>query len=620
MPQTIPFGTSSSQTIPFGSPSVTPTPRSLSEKIWNGIAATGNVLTKVLPGKQIGESIGTLGGYAYTAAQEKLGNVPKGATEAYDLSAPSPLRVAGDVAAGAGTIASLSLAAPAKVASAALQYGGLGALTAGGSSLAEGQDARQVAKSTALGAGIGAATGAVFNLLGQGITKLASKTAPSTLSFTSGVPKEAIVQASKNPEVAREGLKMSVEKIRADSVKALSTLRTDLSDEFASSLDDVVGKTKGSPVYRGVNRSVETGKFPTTFGVSDKGYYKDIGAFSVSPVKKTASQYGDKTLKGYIRPDAKVVRIAGNPSEAQLLDVKKIGADIAEFLNKDGEMEQVVFSPKAIISESKILEKTVEVRKNLIEYGRNFAREFRLGTKSSPEGVVIEFSKSPIVKAGERANVQEVFKTISTWDDFSAKGMQDLAERVGALRNFESGVKTESSAIISKIYNKIAGTGGVKGLIPKMYPELAKLRTNYAMNRKVLDEIGNVLSESKNNPVAIQSSITRLSNLFKTDRETYLNVIKQLGERSGVDWLSLLAGTEFQKILPNFIRGLGGGAAVSVGASLLNPYLVLLAPLFSPRAVGGIVRGAPAVGKAASVLTRAGVIQAIQKLVPGLGQ
>lgn len=257
------------------------------------------------------------------------------------------------------------------------------------------------------------------------------------------------------------------------------------------------------------------------------------------------------------------------------------------------------------------------MRTRLTDYSRDFAREFKLGTAASPDGIQINFDKSPITKPGEQRAVQDTFKTISTWDDFSAKGLQDLAERVGSLRNFESGAKTESSTIVSKIYNKITGAGGQSdhGLISKYYPQLASLRTNYAQNRKVLDEIGNVLGADKTKPVAVQSSVSRLSNLFKEDKDAYLNAVRELGNRSGVDFLSLLAGTEAKKVLPGFVRGLGGGGSVAIGASVLNPYLLLLAPLFSPRAVGAIARNAGSVGDLAAPLIRSASTQAIPQIV-----
>jgi hypothetical protein len=58
------------------------------KKDW--LQKTGDVVNAIFPGKQVGEAIGTLGGYI--ASPNK---------EFYDTSAPSPLQVAGDVAQGA---------------------------------------------------------------------------------------------------------------------------------------------------------------------------------------------------------------------------------------------------------------------------------------------------------------------------------------------------------------------------------------------------------------------------------------------------------------------------------------------------------------------------------------
>lgn len=68
---------------------------------------TGDVVNSIFPGKQLGESIGTLGGYGLTAAGEKLGMMPKGSTEAYDTSAPSVKSTVGDAAMAALTVGSL---------------------------------------------------------------------------------------------------------------------------------------------------------------------------------------------------------------------------------------------------------------------------------------------------------------------------------------------------------------------------------------------------------------------------------------------------------------------------------------------------------------------------------
>lgn len=471
-----------------------------------------NAVKSIFPGKRIGESIGTLAGYVAS---------PNKST--YDLSAPTPLQTTADAANAALTIAGIKLPVAPTVLGKVGQYAALSGGSALASGVADAKPVDQIVKETGTAAAIGGVTGGVFGLLGKGITATADKTASPVLSFTSGVPKEAIDQAIANPEAVKQGIPMSLNEIRDKAAGSLRTLYSDLGNEFSSGLDEITsatGQTKSGMTY----------------------------------------------------------------------------------------------------NQSGFLKSAQSIQSNLTEYARQFAREFRLATKMTPEGVEIGFSKSPITKPGEMRAVQEAFSTISTWDDFSAKGMQDLAERIGSLRNFENGAKTESSAIISKIYNKIAGTGGVQGIIPKYYPELATLRTNFATSKKALDEIQSILASDAKDPKAIQGSISRLDTIFKENKQLYLNIIKNLVERSGVDFLSLLAGNEFQKVLPSFVRGLGGAGVVGVGAALLNPYLALLAPLFSPRAVGEIVTNAPKIVKTASTVVRSVATQSASRAASLLNQ
>lgn len=478
-----------------------------------------SIIGNIFPGRQLGKAIGNS---AYGIGQLFKGNV-QGFNESADENGRMVGKVAGDVAQSVALPLSMAVNPAGGILKSAAQYGGLSALAGGGAALAKGNTLPQASGEALKSGAIGAGLGAGFNLLGKGISAVGNKLAPTSLSFTSGVPKKAIEQSLENPNMAKQGLKMSVEQVREKASESLKGLRKDLSSEFEGGLDKVIsetGQTKGGMTY------------------NQKGFMRSSNA----------------------------------------------------------------------------------MRKNLVENTKAFARQFRLSTKTTPEGLTIDFSKSPIVKPGEKNAVQEAFSTINGWKDFSAKGTQDLAERIGALRNFESGAKTESSVIISKIYNKIAGTGGSKGIISEFYPKLAELRTNFSVNKRILDNIGNIIGEGAKKPTQIQAAVSRLDNIFAENKDEYINIIKQLGEKSGVDYLSLLSGGEFQKILPNFVRGLGGGGALSVGAAVINPYLLLLAPLFSPRAVGAITRNAPAVAKTTSQLVRSGTTQAIPVSTQQSGQ
>lgn len=121
-------------------------------------------IQKVFPGQKVGQAIGTLGGFATTAVKEKLGNAPAGATAAYDLSAPTPLQVGGDILSGAANVAGFKgLGTTGSFLQKAGKSAAIGAGITGGDAIAEGESAKDVAKSAAIGVTTGAATSAAFS-------------------------------------------------------------------------------------------------------------------------------------------------------------------------------------------------------------------------------------------------------------------------------------------------------------------------------------------------------------------------------------------------------------------------------------------------------------------------
>lgn len=452
------------------------------------------------PGKQVGESIGTLGGYLTSSNKEN-----------YDLNAPKPLKVVGDVVEGAALVGGLKAPLPSTVLGNAGQFAGLSGASALGEGLSKDNGVGQITTDVAKASAIGGITGGVFGLLGKGLSKIGEKVVPPITEFTTGVPSGAVKEAIASPEAAKIGrTKMSLTEIRNNAANTLSNpqsgLYKNLSDEFATGLGQV-----------------------------SKQYMPDIQA-----------------TEGLIEN-------AGN--------ITKQGTGLA---NK----------------------------------AKRLLNEFRISSKNG----IADFEKSAVVKGAEKTNIQEALDTINNWTDYTPKGLQGLSERVGALRNFDTPSGSKNSIILDQIYNKIAGD---KGIIESLYPELHTLRTNFATNKKMLDQIDTIINSTTKNPKQVQASINNLDNLFKQNKETYINLIRELSQRSGIDILGQIAGTDFQKALPNFIRGLGGGGALGVGAAVLNPYLLLLAPLFSPRAVGKALESAPQITKTAKTLIRSGISQSI---------
>lgn len=177
-------------------------------------------IQNIFPGKQIGQDIGTLGGY-----------VASGFNPNYNLSAPSPLQVAGDVAQGALMIGTgmpedsvisafgkeiPTLATPATRlgrvglnAGLGAAYGATGALSGGSTNI--GDIARQSA--------IGTFTGGAAGVLGEGITSVLQNL-PSRL--TTSVFKQ--LQDPETIDYAIKNIKLgSIDSMLENSQKALNS-------------------------------------------------------------------------------------------------------------------------------------------------------------------------------------------------------------------------------------------------------------------------------------------------------------------------------------------------------------------------------------------------------------
>jgi len=131
---------------------------------------TGDVVNSIFPGKQVGESIGTLAGLGIEKAKGLLGGQDN--SETFDLSSPSIMQVAGDIGAGALTVAGFKgVGAGGTIAKRLATNTAMGAGFGGTQSIARGESAENVIKSTAIGAGTGLAIGGLSigaeKLLGQ---------------------------------------------------------------------------------------------------------------------------------------------------------------------------------------------------------------------------------------------------------------------------------------------------------------------------------------------------------------------------------------------------------------------------------------------------------------------
>lgn len=143
------------------------TPPSQAKPKTDFLQTAANVVNSIFPGKQVGQAIGTAAG----AIGTKIGDLAHGTHnyDNYDLSAPSPLQVTGDIAQGALTVAAPNIGsggtALGRIAANAALGTGLGAA----SGVAEGNSLIDTSKSAAVG---GLVSGGA-SVVGEGLNYLA---------------------------------------------------------------------------------------------------------------------------------------------------------------------------------------------------------------------------------------------------------------------------------------------------------------------------------------------------------------------------------------------------------------------------------------------------------------
>ena len=206
------------------------------------------------PGQKVGQAIGTLGGYA--ASDNK---------DTFDTSAPTPLQVGGDIAAGAASIAGAKLPGASSIVGSVAQNAGLAAAGAAGTAVAEAKPVDDVIKSALTAGAIGGTVAGVTGLAGKAVSAV-TKNAPERLYNSAVKPtlnetKKAIKFNGNTlgQELIDRGVtgseKSLLSKAQNEVIKNEDKLQQVLSaskqtirrDELAPFLDDLVASKNATP-------------------------------------------------------------------------------------------------------------------------------------------------------------------------------------------------------------------------------------------------------------------------------------------------------------------------------------------------------------------------------------
>lgn len=219
------------------------------------------------------------------------------------------------------------------------------------------------------------------------------------------------------------------------------------------------------------------------------------------------------------------------------------------------------------------------------------------------KGQSLDFSEMAIDKA--HANkIQEVVDRVYEWENMTPTGLNKLTQildgyRLGGI-NLGSSEK-QFNAIIGKMKTNLADYVGER------VPAIKDLRKNYAVQSKVIDDIVQQLKLGRGDP---NTALRKLLNVFNPKSQVYAPVVKELGEKAGVDLMSDIAGLTMSQWTP---QGLGkylalflGGAGS--GASLLNPSALASLPITavasSPKIIGKVATTAGKIAPTAKKITK----------------
>ncbi len=220
----------------------------------------------------------------------------------------------------------------------------------------------------------------------------------------------------------------------------------------------------------------------------------------------------------------------------------------------------------------------------------------------------IDASASKLPKAFE-PKLQEVAQELGNWKDLSPLGLDTLTSRLQNLA-------TEGASKGEKQFNSILGsvTEDLNKFFADQMPAVGKLRSDYAAQTKALEDLTSEAFSGKES-----ANLNRLLEIFNPKKKYYRNLIKDLGEKTGSDLLSDVAGVVLSKATPEglgkYIMSLGGATGFAgLGAALSHPAALAAIPATmvagSPWASGQVARAAGTVAPAVP-----GAIKAASALV-----
>lgn len=201
--------------------------------------------------------------------------------------------------------------------------------------------------------------------------------------------------------------------------------------------------------------------------------------------------------------------------------------------------------------------------------------------------------KGKVINEKAANAMQEVKSAINEWKNadpaefHTPEGMDKLKQRIGGILESIPYEERTARSAVQNMYN------AVKGTINKQAPTYAKVMSDYAEASDLIHEIESGLSlKTKAGRINADAAMRKLQSIMRNNVTTNYGQRARLADElinaGATELKPALAGQSMSAILP---RGLGGQIETYGGgaAALMNPSLLLGAPLASPRAMGEVL-------------------------------
>lgn len=225
-------------------------------------------------------------------------------------------------------------------------------------------------------------------------------------------------------------------------------------------------------------------------------------------------------------------------------------------------------------------EKLREIKENAVLRGQEALED--ASVKLQKGKLSIGAFRNSAIEQG-RSATQKAYRTLRTWNDLSAAGLDRLKKKLNQFKNSVRNTTDGSYAVIKSMSESV--DDGLKTYVPGYQ----KMTADYRAASETLDEIDRALSPGNPN---VDTAVRKLLLTLRENNEIRKGFLEQIEKKAGRDITGKLAGQELSALAPKGLAGriAAGGIPFSASAVVANPAIwppvLLYIASLSPRLVG----------------------------------